>query len=58
MKTTKAKAKRIAIMFFVAGGWGVGISFMFGGYLIILLLSVINLGLGCAFSLVYRKAKK
>ena len=36
MKTTKAKAKRIAIMFFVAGGWGVGISFMFGGYLIIL----------------------
>ena len=58
MKTTKAKAKRIALMFFIVGGWGLGISFMFGGNLIILLLSVINLGLGCAFSLVYTKAKK
>ncbi|MEE8132587.1 MAG: hypothetical protein V3T40_03325 [Nitrososphaerales archaeon] len=58
MKPTRSKAKRIAIMFFVVGGWGIGISYMYGGNLFILLLSSINLGLGGMFTLFYRKATK
>ncbi|MEM2760982.1 MAG: hypothetical protein QXU32_12990 [Nitrososphaerales archaeon] len=58
MKPTRAKAKRIAIMFFVVGTWGVGISMIFGNNPLILLLSAINLGLGGVFTFYYTKAKK
>ncbi len=60
MKIKKVKAKRIAIMFFIAGAWGIGISFIFGNAsnMLILFLSVLNLVLGVVFTLFYRKAKE
>lgn len=58
MKPTKTKARRIAIMFFVVGVWGLGVSYIFAGNPNILVLSVINLGLGILFTLYYTKAKK
>lgn len=57
MKPSKVKAKRIAIMFFIVGAWGLGISFMFSSNSLILLLSAINLGLGGVFTAYYTKAK-
>jgi hypothetical protein len=42
MEIKKTKAKRIAIMFFVVGAWGVGVNVMFGNPFI-LFLSAINL---------------
>lgn len=61
MKVPKRKALRIAIMFFAVGGWGLALSYMFGGSLIlpiILFLSLINLAMGGVFVVVYKKAKK
>lgn len=57
MKPTKAKAKLIALMFFIAGAWGIVVSSMFGDMLI-LFLSFINLGLGGVFIRYYTRAKK
>ena len=58
MKPTKTKARRIDKMFFVVGVCGLGVSYVFAGNPNILVLSVINLGLGILFTLYYTKAKK
>ncbi|MFQ5941076.1 MAG: hypothetical protein ACE5KA_05190 [Nitrososphaerales archaeon] len=58
MKPTRAKAKRIAVLFFIVGGWGLAVSYMFGGNPFIVILSAVNLGLGGVFTLFYTKAKK
>lgn len=57
MKPPKAKSKRIAIMFFAVGAWGIGIGSMFGNPFM-LYLSVLNLVLGGVFTVFYSRAKK
>lgn len=57
MRPTKAKARVIAVAFFIAGAWGLGVGSMFGDMLM-LFLAAVNLALGGAFVAYYTKAKK
>ncbi len=54
MKISKEKAKRISILFFGVGTWGVGMS-LFLNSNFLLFLSGINLALGTIFIIIYKQ---
>jgi hypothetical protein len=55
MKIDKNKAKRVAILFYGVGAWGITMSiFLNNSYL--LFLAGINITLGIIFSYIYKKS--